>query len=226
MKSSLIFSLPPSSLRIGLLEARNLNIKPSSDDYRLRILQETQRLLEPDFIYPDDKQKGIRSLLKTFGFHPSGRSRPASEFLHKDLQNRGSFNFINNAVDINNHLSLLSHLPISVIDLDKTGYELCLRLGFDDESYVFNREGHELSLKKLLVAARHGGDRTAFGSPVKDSQLTKVFAETKNLAYIVYTSVNITSEEELHSLLNLAAKLLATEAGASETASMVLDACP
>ena len=76
------------------------------------------------------------------------------------------------------------------------------------------------------MAARHGGDRTAFGSPVKDSQLTKVFAETKNLAYIVYTSVNITSEEELHSLLNLAAKLLATEAGASETASMVLDACP
>ncbi|HNX74805.1 MAG TPA: phenylalanine--tRNA ligase beta subunit-related protein [Candidatus Rifleibacterium sp.] len=226
MKSSLIFSLPPSGLRVGLVEARNVNIKPSSDDYRLRILQETQRLLEPDFMYPDDKQKGIRSLLKTFGFHPSGRSRPASEFLHKDLQNRGSFNFINNAVDINNHLSLLSHLPISVIDLDKSGFELCLRVGFDDESYVFNREGHELSLKKLLVVARHGGDRAAVGSPVKDSQQTKVFAETKNLALIVYTSVNITSEEELNTLLNLAARLLHTEADAAETASMVLDACP
>ncbi len=209
-----------------MIEARDVNVKASSEQYRLRVAREVEPFLAPDFIYPDDKQKGIRSLLKTFGFHPSGRSRPASEFLCKDLQNRGEFNFINNAVDINNHISLVSHLPISVIDTDKSGSDLCLRIGFDDETYVFNREGHELALKKLLVIAKHGGDRQAIGSPVKDSQATKVFTETKNLAFFVYTSSNITGEEELHRLLNQMGQLLKTETGASEITSLVLDACP
>ncbi|MDD3145873.1 MAG: phenylalanine--tRNA ligase beta subunit-related protein [Candidatus Riflebacteria bacterium] len=226
MKTSLVFSLPPCSLRIGLLEARNVVVRPSTANYQELINREVEPLLSPDFIYPDQKQKGIRSLLKTFGYHPSGRSRPASEFLFKDLQNRHGFNFINNAVDINNHLSLKSFLPISVIDLDKSGYDLCMRIGFDDESYQFNREGHELSLKKLLVIARQGGDGKAFGSPVKDSQATKVFSETKNLAFFVYTSSNITDGDELHGLLNQMAKFLQTETEASDIASVVVDACP
>lgn len=226
MKTSLVFSLPPSLLRIGVIEARGVNIKASSASYQERVNREVERFLAADFIYPDHKQKGIRSLLKTFGFHPSGRSRPASEFLFKDLQNRGGFNFISNAVDINNHFSLVTHLPISVIDLDKAGYDLCMRVGFDAESYLFNREGHELALKKLLVIARQGGDGMAIGSPVKDSQATKVFAETKNLAFFVYTSSNITSEDELHGLLNQAGKILQTETEATEIASIVVDACP
>lgn len=224
MKTSLVFTLPPSSLRIGLVEARDVTVKPSSESYQARIAREVEPFLSSDFIYPDHMQKGIRSLLKTFGFHPSGRSRPASEFLFKDLQNRGGFNFINNVVDINNHISLCSHLPISVLDTDKSGCELCLRVGFDDESYVFNREGHELALKKLLVIARQGGDHAAIGSPVKDSQATKVFAETKNIVFVVYTSSNITSEEELHTMLNGIGQLLKAEAGASSVTSQVLDA--
>lgn len=171
-------------------------------------------------------QKGIRSLLKTFGFHPSGRSRPASEFLCKDLQNRGSFNFINNVVDINNHLSLVSHLPISTFDLDKSGNDLCLRVGLDDESYVFNREGQTLSLKKLLVVARHGSDNAAIGSPVKDSQATKVFEETANIAVIIYSSGNLTSEKDLQRLLERYMLLIKKETGAEELESAILDAVP
>jgi DNA/RNA-binding domain of Phe-tRNA-synthetase-like protein len=171
-------------------------------------------------------QKGIRSLLKTFGFHPSGRSRPASEFLFKDLQNRGSFNFINNVVDINNHFSLLSHLPISTFDLDKSGYDLCLRVGFDDESYVFNREGQLLSLKKLLVVARQGADLAAVGSPVKDSQATKVFEESTNIAVVIYSSGNITSEEDLQRMLDRYMLLLKKETGARELESAILNAAP
>ncbi len=224
MKTGLVFSLPPSSLLVGVLEARNVSVKTSSDSYKAQVNADIRKFLSSDFIYPDHMQKGIRSLLKTFGFHPSGRSRPASEFLFKDLQNRGEFNFINNVVDINNHVSLISHLPISVIDTDKSGYDLCMRIGFDDESYVFNREGHEISLKKLLVIARQGGDRAAVGSPVKDSQATKVFAETKNLAFFVYTSANVTEVDELHRLLNLMERYLKSETGAVETASTVYTA--
>lgn len=226
MKTSLVISLPPANLRIGLIEARGVTVKPSSPQYREQINCEVSKFISPDCIYPDHMQKGIRSLLKIFGFHPSGRSRPASEFLFKDLQNRGSFNFINNVVDINNHLSLISHLPISTFDLDKSGYDLCLRVGFDDESYIFNREGQLLTLKKLLVVARQGADLAAIGSPVKDSQATKVFEESANIAVIIYSSGNITSEEDLQRLLDRYMLLLKKETGASELESAILNAAP
>ncbi|PKL51004.1 MAG: hypothetical protein CVV42_01500 [Candidatus Riflebacteria bacterium HGW-Riflebacteria-2] len=226
MKTSLIISLPPSSLRIGLIEACGVTVKPSSTEYRERINSAVREFVEPDCIYPDHMQKGIRSLLKTFGFHPSGRSRPASEFLFKDLQNRGSFNFINNVVDINNHISLVSHLPVSTFDLDKSGYELCLRVGLDDESYVFNREGQTLALKKLMVVARQGGDHAAIGSPVKDSQASKVFEETRNVAVIIYSSGNLTPENEMQLLLERYMLLLKKETGAEKLESAILNAVP
>ncbi|MBU1109152.1 MAG: hypothetical protein KKB51_20915 [Candidatus Riflebacteria bacterium] len=226
MKTSLIIALPPSNLRIGLIEARGITVKPSTQEYRDQIGSDTIKFVSPDCIYPDQMQKGIRSLLKTFGFHPSGRSRPASEFLFKDLQNRGGFNFINNVVDINNHLSLTSHLPISTFDLEKSGYDLCLRIGLDDETYIFNREGQELSLKKLLVVARHGMDSAAIGSPVKDSQGTKVFEESKNIAVVIYTSGNVTTEDDMQRLLDRYVRLLKKETGAAEIESAILNAAP
>lgn len=224
MKTSLVISLPPANLRIGLIEARDISVQPSSQEYRDKINSDIRKFLLPDCIYPDQMQKGVRNMLKTFGFHPSGRSRPASEFLFKDLQNRGQFNFINNVVDINNHLSLVSNLPVSSFDLDKAGYDLCLRVGFDDESYVFNREGQALSLKKLLVVARHGADNAAIGSPVKDSQDTKVFEESKNIAAIIYSPGNIIQEEDLQRLLDRYMLLLKKETGAKEIESAILNA--
>jgi len=224
MNTTLIFSLPPGPLRIGLIEADNVVIGPSSQEYLKDIFEETKHILSPQFIYPDHLQKGIRSLLKTYGFHPSGRNRPASEFLVKDLQGRGSFNSINNAVDINNHLSLISHLPISILDLEKTGDKLCIRIGMEKEAYVFNSEGHELSLKNLVVAARAEGSAAAVGSPVKDSHETKISSTTKKLVGVVYTASSITSEEMLTSLLERFADLLRTQAQATRIDWKILDA--
>ena len=119
MQTKVTFDLPESTLRIGFLEAFNINVKPSTEKYQQIITKDIEGMLKPGYAYPDNMQKGVRSLLKTFGFHPSGRSRPASEYLFKDLTNRGSFNYINNIVDINNHISLTYKLPISVFDLDK-----------------------------------------------------------------------------------------------------------
>ncbi|MDN5277957.1 MAG: hypothetical protein PWR01_1922 [Clostridiales bacterium] len=226
MKSEIILSLPPSKLRLGIIEALNLKVKPVTDSYLSKINSDISHLLEEDFVYPDHLQKGIRGLLKSFGFHPSGRNRPASEYLFKDLQNRKEFNSINNIVDINNHISLKYHLPISVFDLDASGFNLCVRIGLEDENYVFNREGQVLSLKKLLLVARHGEDRTAIGSPVKDSQATKVFEATRNVIMFIYTSANLTTEEELGNILDETAQLIKTEAEAETVETCIIDSLP
>lgn len=223
MNTSLLVSLPPGQLRLGLVEADGLRVGPSDPDYLREIQEEIRPLLAADWVYPDHLQKGIRSLLKAYGFHPSGRNRPASEFLVKDLQARGCFNAINNVVDINNHLSLVSHLPISILDLDLAGPGLCLRVGGEGEEYVFNREGQVLSVKNLLVVARGEGDRAALGSPVKDSHATKIREETRRAFGVVYTAATITPEEELAELLKRFARLLETRASATATTWKILD---
>ena len=65
----------------------------------------------------DDVRKAIRDLLRHGGFKPTGRSKPASEYLIKAADS-GRLSPINLAVDVCNIVSLHSGLPISVIDLD------------------------------------------------------------------------------------------------------------
>lgn len=223
MPLSLLFALPPGPLRIGLVEADGVRVGPSRPEYLRRIEEEVRSRISPDYVYPDPLQKGIRSLLKTWGFHPSGRNRPASEFLVKDIQVRGAFNPINVVVDINNHLSLVSHLPISILDLDKTGEKLSMRLGMENESYIFNREGQELALRNLLVVARAEDDLRAVGSPVKDSHETKVFETTRRVAGFVYTTRNLSPDEEFGPFLERFCELLRTEAGAERASWQILD---
>jgi DNA/RNA-binding domain of Phe-tRNA-synthetase-like protein len=224
MKSEIILSLPTSHLRVGIIEALQLKVKPSSENYKEQIHKDILSLLDEEYVYPDQMQKGIRGLLKGFGFHPSGRNRPASEYLFKDLRNRKEFNHINNVVDINNHISLKYHLPISALDLNKAGYHLCLRLGMENEKYVFNAEGQILSLKKLLLIARNNG--AAIGSPVKDSQETKIFTSTENVVFFIYTSANITSEDKLQDILNEFSDLLKKEAEAEYIETRIINSVP
>jgi DNA/RNA-binding domain of Phe-tRNA-synthetase-like protein len=113
-----------------------------------------------------------------------------------------------------------------VFDLDASGFNLCVRIGLEDENYVFNREGQVLSLKKLLLVARHGEDRTAIGSPVKDSQATKVFEATRNVIMFIYTSANLTTEEELGNILDETAQLIKTEAEAETVETCIIDSLP
>lgn len=223
MKTRIIFSLPPGPLRIGIIEAQEVKVEPSCASYLQNIASDIQRILEPGFSYPDQIQKGIRSLLKAYGFHPSGRNRPASEFMVKDVQNRGRFNSINNVVDVNNHLSLITHLPISIFDLDKTGDHLGIRVGSEGENYKFNAEGQELSLKNLLVVTKENGTSAPVGSPVKDSQATKIGEQTRRLFGVVYTSNSIVSRDSLSSLMTQFQDLLKREASARGISWEILD---
>lgn len=223
MESTIVFSLPPGNLRLGLIEAKGIKVAASDDSYRRTIADEISHILKPDFIFPDHMQKGIRSLLKSYGFHPSGRNRPASEFLVKDLQGRGTFNAINNVVDINNHISLIHNLPISVFDLAKSGLNFCVRLGMPGETYIFNREGQELALKNLVLIARAESTKDAIGSPIKDSHATKITSETTDILVVVYTSSNISTKDQLFVVLDRYTKLLQTEAKAQTTEVEILD---
>ena len=66
----------------------------------------------------EERRKAVRELLRHGGYKPTGRGKPASEYLVKAVLS-GKLGTINPAVDCCNAVSLHSGLPISVVDLDK-----------------------------------------------------------------------------------------------------------
>src|SRR5437762_1720795 len=80
-------------------------------------------LLTPDTSAPlhsdDTVRETVRALLRHGGFKPTGRSKPASEYLLKAVR-ENLLGSINVAVDVCNAVSLHSGLPITVVDFDRT----------------------------------------------------------------------------------------------------------
>ena len=64
----------------------------------------------------DEVRNAVRELLRHGGYKPTGRGKPASEYLLRAV-GEGALSSINAAVDACNVASLHSGLPISVVDL-------------------------------------------------------------------------------------------------------------
>lgn len=140
-----------------------------------------------DFAAPlrsDDAVRGaVRDLLRHGGiFKPTGRSKPASEFLLKAASD-GSLAGINAAVDACNVASLHSGLPISVVDLDRATPPLRVALPPDKTTYVFNASGQVIDIGGLVSLWDAEGP---CAGPVKDSQRTKTHPGTTRTLSLVW----------------------------------------
>ncbi len=135
----------------------------------------------------DATRAAVRDLLRHGGFKPTGRSKPASEYLLKAAA-EGALGPINAAVDIANAVSLHSGLPISVVDLDRVVYDASgggLRVGIAPAgaSYVFNTSGQSIDLAGLLCLFDAEGP---CANAVKDAQRTKTTPDTRRTLSIVW----------------------------------------
>src|SRR5207253_11389221 len=101
-------------------------------------------LLKPDATAPlasdDAVRESVRALLRQGGFKPTGRSKPASEYLIKAVRDN-LLSPINVAVDVCNVVSFHSGLPISVVDLDRAHEPFRVEVAPAGSSYVFNASG-------------------------------------------------------------------------------------
>ncbi len=119
-------------------------------------------------------QKVVRDLLRAGGYKPSGRGKPSSEYLQR-AAGEGPLPTINPAVDILNAVSLVSGIPISVVDLDLAHGSLSIQNGAEGAEYVFNPSGQSIKVEGLLCL--HDKDGPC-ANAVKDSQRTKTHAGT------------------------------------------------
>jgi DNA/RNA-binding domain of Phe-tRNA-synthetase-like protein len=176
-------ALPPHPLLdAGLFETRlpgPLSTLPSPDWL--------QRLLAADADVPfraDDKiRSAVRALLRHGGFKPSGRSKPASEYLERAVAD-GSLSSINAVVDVCNVVSLHAGLPISVVDLDRAQEPFRIDVAGSNSEYVFNATGQVIDLEGLLCLYDAEGP---CANAVKDCQRTKTHAGTLRTLSVVWS---------------------------------------
>lgn len=120
---------------------------------------------------PDQTRTAVRDLLRHGGYKPSGRSKPASEYLVAASE-KHAFPRINALVDACNVASLHSGLPISLVDLDRLDLStgLAIRIAPPETSYVFNPSGQTIDASGLVCLCDAKGPAA---TPVKDAQRTK-----------------------------------------------------
>jgi DNA/RNA-binding domain of Phe-tRNA-synthetase-like protein len=134
-------------------------------------------------LHSDDAvRQAVRDLLRHGGFKPTGRSKPASEYLIKAAEEK-RLGSINVAVDACNAVSLHSGLPISVVDLDLAREPLRVGLAPAGANYVFNSSGQSIDLSGLLCLFDAEGP---CGNAVKDAQRTKTTGETRRTLSVIW----------------------------------------
>jgi DNA/RNA-binding domain of Phe-tRNA-synthetase-like protein len=133
----------------------------------------------------DAVREAVRALLRHGGFKPTGRSKPASEYLLKAVR-EGLLSPINAAVDVCNVVSLHSGLPVSVVDRDRVREPLRVGVAPPGASYVFNASGQAIDLGGLLCLSDADGP---CANAVKDARRTKTGADTRRTLSLLWGTV-------------------------------------
>ena len=129
-------------------------------------------------------RQAVRELLRHGGFKPSGRSKPASEYLVRAVGD-AALASINAAVDVCNIVSLHSGLPISVVDLARARPPFRIGIAPPASSYVFNAAGQTIDLDGLLCLFDADGP---CANAVKDAQRTKTDGQTTRTLTVIWST--------------------------------------
>lgn len=130
----------------------------------------------------EDVRRAVRDMLRAGGYRPTGRGKPASEYLAR-AAGEGALRSINLAVDACNATSLHSGFPISVVDADRAPAPYRIGLASEQAAYVFNPAGQEIRLAGLLCLFDAEGP---CANAVKDSQRTKTDDATRTTLSVVW----------------------------------------
>lgn len=135
----------------------------------------------------DALKRAVRDALRQQGFKPTGRNKPASEYLRAAVE-AGRLPAINPAVDVCNVVSFHSGFPISVVDLDCLAPPWSIAAGGAGQQYEFNASGQVLQLEGLPCLFDQQGP---CANAIKDSQRTKTHAGTLRTLSVIWGLVSL-----------------------------------
>jgi len=114
------FDLEHATLQLGFVRASGVQCAPSDEPLIEKMLAAEALVRVDAAAFPEAVRKAVRDVLRVGGYKPTGRGKPASEYLVDAAREQG-LPRVNNLVDINNLVSLMTALPISIFDTDRLG---------------------------------------------------------------------------------------------------------
>jgi DNA/RNA-binding domain of Phe-tRNA-synthetase-like protein len=132
----------------------------------------------------EELRAAVRDMLRHGGYKPTGRGKPASEYLVR-AASEGQLASINLVVDACNVVSLASGIPISVIDLDGARAPLHLSIAPQGAKYVFNSAGQVIDVGGLLCLCDADGPTA---NAVKDAMRTKTNDATRRTLSVLWSA--------------------------------------
>ena len=196
-------AVPREDALLGLVRAEGLSaetVPPGFEEALAALLTRRQAPLDEA---EEATRQAARDLLRNGRYKPTGRGKPASEYLIRAAADpERDFPRINGPVDVCNYVSLDTLLPISLWALDLAGTDrFRFRLGQAGEAYVFNAGGQKIELEDLIVGCRlMWGEDEPIINPVKDSLLTKTTPRTRRIAACLYAPAGAITKEDLHTV--------------------------
>lgn len=185
-------------LAVGVVTVSGARIEESDSALLEHCDAAVRRVLSDGADGGDARRAAVRQLLRHGGFKPSGRNKPAQEYLLRVATQEGRLPAISSVVDVINAVSLSSGLPISLLSLDRVGVNILIRYGRSGEQFVFNQAGQQLDVQGLLcLCAAEGESARPVGSPVKDSMAGKVDRQDRNLLACIYAPASAVSTADL-----------------------------
>lgn len=163
----------------------NVQVTKSSDDIIKEIKrvekEVRQKFPSADYLRNNYIIKALREFYWRIKIDPT-KQRPSSEALVRRILRGRSIPLINNVVDIGNIISIRTLIPIGIYDIDKiSGDHLILRYSRPGERFhPIGDEPYELNGEPCISDA----NKIIHVYPHRDSELTKVTLDTKNLLII------------------------------------------
>lgn len=166
-----------------------------------------------DDISKEKNIKDSRELYKKIGKDPY-RYRVSSEALiRRILQGKGLYK-INNVVDTNNLISIISKLSVGSYDVDRLGQELTFRIGKKGESY--KGIGKDIiNIENLPVFSDEFG---AYGSPTSDSEKAMINNDSKNILTVL---IAFSDEANLENHMKKGVEMLERYVGAKNIGTYI-----
>ena len=202
-------------LQLGCIQY-TANVEKGSKELWNKINDEIKRIEKEVSIEDINKEKNIkdsRELYKKIGKDPH-RYRISSEALIRRIVQKKGLYKINNVVDANNLISIISKFSVGSYDIDKLGENLTFRIGKKGESY--KGIGKDIvNTEKLPVFSDEFG---AYGSPTSDSEKAMIKNDTKHILTVL---ISFSNDSNLKEEMKKAISVLEKYVGAKNISSYI-----
>ncbi len=174
-------------VRVGIgvvLNVDNRNYPQELIQYFNEVIKNIRKSYSLDALKDDPVIRAYRDFYwRVLGIDPT-KQRPSQEALIRRVLRGEELPKINPIVDIGNIVSIKYMVPIGIYDIDKIGnVDLILRYAREGEEFYPIGSGKKV-LKSNQIILATSDDRVIHVYPYRDSELTKVTEDTRNILIV------------------------------------------